>query len=307
MGVDFADVNGDGLPDIYVSNIADAYALNEAHFLWLSTGRPEEMRRGIAPYVNAGEALGVSRSGWGWDTRLADFDNDSVLEAIQANGFLKGSVNRWPELQALGTTNDELIENPEHWPSFTGNADVSGQNLDAFFVRDANGRFQNINVEVGLDQPMVSRGIALADVDGDGRLDFALANQWQQSYFYHNQAPKAGQFLGLHLLLPLEKGSPLRSRAGHPGRDFWGRPAIGTSAVVHLSDKRILAAQVDGGAGHSGKRSPDLHFGLGDWNAGKLLKVDLRWRDPGGEIRQQTIELTPGWHTVLLGWPDKKS
>jgi hypothetical protein len=74
-----------------------------------------------------------------------------------------------------------------------------------------------------------------------------------------------------------------------------------------LDGPRILAAQVDGGAGHSGKRSPDLHFGLGEWKSGAMLKVDLRWRDPDGELRRQTIELSPGWHTVLLGWPGKKA
>src|SRR6185436_10052317 len=39
MGIDFGDVNGDGLLDIYVSNIADEYALEESHFVWVNTGR----------------------------------------------------------------------------------------------------------------------------------------------------------------------------------------------------------------------------------------------------------------------------
>ena len=62
MGCDFADLNGDGLLDIYVSNIATKF--------------------------------GLSRSGFAWDSRLADFDNDGVLEAIQACGFIKGKINR---------------------------------------------------------------------------------------------------------------------------------------------------------------------------------------------------------------------
>ena len=39
MGVDFADLNGDGMLDMYVSNIAAEYALEESHFVWVSTGR----------------------------------------------------------------------------------------------------------------------------------------------------------------------------------------------------------------------------------------------------------------------------
>ena len=38
MGVDFADLNGDGVPDIYVSNIAEEFALEESHFAFVSTG-----------------------------------------------------------------------------------------------------------------------------------------------------------------------------------------------------------------------------------------------------------------------------
>ena len=53
MGIDFGDVNGDGMLDMYVSNIADRYALTESHMLWLSTGQPESMRDGRAPYVQS--------------------------------------------------------------------------------------------------------------------------------------------------------------------------------------------------------------------------------------------------------------
>jgi len=91
-------------------------------------------------------------------------------------------------------------------------------------------------------------------------------------------------------------------RAGHPGRDTPGWAAIGATATVYLPDGRRLVAQVDGGNGHTGRRSPDLHFGLGSLPAGTQLRVDLRWRDPGGQLHQQSVSLAPGWHTVLLGW-----
>src|SRR5262249_8860959 len=161
-------------------------------------------------YVQASERLGLSRSGWGWDTRLVDLNNDGTLEAIQATGFLrggKGKVNRWPELQALGTSNDSLLRDPRFWPRLRTippyRDDISGDDTFAFFVRARDGRFYDLAHKVkldelpadkggpiadvdaegpGLSKPMNTRGIAVADVDGDGRIDFAVANQWQNSF-----------------------------------------------------------------------------------------------------------------------------
>lgn len=303
MGVDFGDLNGDGLLDIYVSNIAGEYALEESHFFFLSTGETDLMKKGVAPYVDASESLGLSRSSWGWDTRLGDFNNDGILEALQATGFAKGAVNRWPELHELAMGNDQLLHDPRSWPRFQPGDDLSGHSHNPFFVRAQDGRYHDLAGELGLDQLQVSRGIATADVDGDGRLDFAVANQWDTSYFYHNESPTAEAFLGLHLLLPLqsEKTAKTSVHSRHPGINLRGRPAIGAFVTVHLPDGRRLVAQVDGGNGHSGKRSPDLHFGLGQLSPDTTLRVDLRWRDPDGQVHHETLPLSPGWYTVLLG------
>jgi hypothetical protein len=150
---------------------------------------------------------------------------------------------------------------------------------------------------------MVTRGIALADVDGDGRLDFAVANQWEPSFLFRNTAPNPGAFLGLHLRLPVgpQAGDRTVVLEGHPRADRPSRPAIGAAVTVHLPDGRRLVSQVDGGSGHSGRRAPDVHLGLGDIEAGALLKVDVRWRGADGKMRSRTLQLTPGWHTVWLG------
>jgi len=282
MGADFGDVNGDGIFDIYVSNIATKFGLTESHFLWQSTGDAAAMKRGIAPYVHAAEKLGLARSGWGWDSKLADFDNDGALEAIQAVGFLKGSINRWPELQALGTSNDQVVHNPKFWPNFKPGADLSGHDLNPFFVRGNDGRYHDVGWLIGFTEPMVSRGIATADVNGDGLLDFAVANQWGPSYFFRNDSPQPNTFLGLRLL----RGK--------------GSPAIGAAATMVLPDGRKLVSRVDGGSGHSGRRSPDIHFGLGTVEKSARLSVELKWRDSQGKPQQSTVQLSPGWHTLRL-------
>ena len=304
MGIDFHDLNGDGLLDIFVDNITGPYGLHESHFVFLSTGQLARMRDGIAPYRDASERLGMSRSGWAWDVRLDDFDNDGVLEAIQAAGFVKGTVDRWPEWQELALANDELISSPRTWLRFGPGDATAGSDHNPFFVRGSDGRYHDLAARLGLAEPMCSRGIATADIDGDGRLDFAVANQWGPSFLFRNTAPNPGAFLGLHLRLPVgpaSAGAATVAEPGHPRPDRPSRPAIGAAATVQLPDGRRLVAQVDGGTGHSGKRPPDLHFGLGHVDDSAQIRVDLRWRGPQGRIRTQSFRLNPGWHTVLLG------
>jgi hypothetical protein len=294
MGVDFADLNGDGIPDLYVSNIAQNYALEESHFVWVSTGDVRPMRRGIAPYADRSEDLGLSRSGWGWDARFADFDNDGVPEATQAIGFVRGEKNRWPELHELAMGNDNNMLFPGAWPHFTPGDDLSGHLHNPFFVRAGDGRYYDLSPELGLDDSHVTRGIAVADVDGDGALDFAIADQWEPSYFFHNVGRRRGSWLEIAARLP----------AAAPGAAAGAtRPAVGTQATVWLPGGGRMTAQVDGGSGHSGKRAPELHFGLGRAAPGTPLRVDLRWRDGAGRVRSETLRLSPGRHTILLGAP----
>ena len=299
MGVDFGDLNGDAILDLFISNITAPYALEESNFAFISTSKLKEMQHGTAPYVDRSEALGLSRSGWAWDAKLADFDNDGVLEVIQATGFLQGNVNRWPELQELAMGNDQLLQNPSNWPRFQPGDDLSGGESNPFFVRTSAGRYIDLSRQLGLDQPMASRGIAIGDADGDGDLDFALANQWNAPVFYRNDAPRPGAYLGLRLLRPPTRADVDRTSSASFAHQVPNRPAIGANATVHLADGRTLVQQVDGGNGHSGRRVPELLFGLGP-DPHRPVKVDLRWRDAVGTVHQQRIELDAGRHTVWL-------
>lgn len=303
MGVDFGDLNGDQIPDIYVSNITAPGGLQESQMAFVSTGEVGRMKEGVAPYVNRGEALGLSRSGWAWDAKLDDFDNDGVLEALQATGFIRGDSNRWPELQELGMAHDQLTSNVDaSWPLIKEEADISGHDQNPFFVL-AGGRYVDVSREIGFGEDYVSRGLAVGDVDYDGALDIVVSNMWGPATFYHNESPRPGAFLGLRLLLPLgvrdaDETVVLR---GRPTNKVTGRAAVGASVTVTLPGGRVLTRQVDGGNGHSGKRGPDLHFGLGETQGTVDVRID--WRDSDGHVRRQYFKLEPGWHTLLLGRP----
>ena len=206
--------------------------------------------------------------------------------------------------------NNLMIKNPDHWPRFEDGDDISGHLHNPFFVRSAAGRFVDLAADIGIAHPQVARGIAVADVDGNGLLDFAVARQWDSADFYRNTSAAPGNSLGLRLLVPLAD-----TAGAAPGAAV-GRPAVGATAVLTRPDGRRVVAQVDGGNGHTGARAPDLHLGLGDVAAGTPLRVDLSWRDQTGTVRRETQWFSAGSapsidaaprasriHVVVLGAP----
>ncbi|HQV04671.1 MULTISPECIES: CRTAC1 family protein [unclassified Novosphingobium] len=283
MGADFLDVNADGQLDLAVSNIAQPYALLESHFLWINQGDPDSLKNGHAAFTDASGTLGTARNGWAWDIKGADFDNDSRPEIVQAVGFLAGKVDRWPELQELATANDDLLPNTQIWPKFRDDADLSGHLTNAFYISGRDGRFRDMASKVGLGRTGVTRGIAVVDVDLDGRRDLFIARQWDQSSFYRNRTKGAGNQLTLDLRLRNPNGS--------------SRLAYGAKVVVTDAAGKRQIGYVDGGNGHSGKNAPQVHFGLGK-QAGPI-RVEIKWRGSQGVLRR-SFDLTPGFHSLIL-------
>ncbi|HEU4391104.1 MAG TPA: ASPIC/UnbV domain-containing protein, partial [Blastocatellia bacterium] len=305
MGIDFGDVNNDGIFDMFVSNIASPFALQESHFLWTSTGQMNRIAAGVAPWVDSADELGVAHSAWAWDGRFEDLDNDGDLDLVQATGLVKGKVNRWPDIAQLGAGNDLLVKHQSVWPTFLEGSDLDGTKLKPFWVRGSDGRYVDLSATLlpGLTQAI--RGIAVGDVDGDGYSDMVYASLWEDSAYVKN-VTSGNQFLALHLLLPVtasEGGAKTvtatRVHAGHPA---WreGTPAIGAFVEIETPDGRHQIRQVDGGNGHSGQRSPEVSFGLGR-SAPAEVKVKITWRDSGGGLHHTATSLKPGYHTIVLG------
>ncbi|KUJ44266.1 MULTISPECIES: CRTAC1 family protein [Micromonospora] len=293
MGADFGDIDGDGLYDLFVSNITTPFGIQESNYTFMNTAADQSgvktaFSSGKAPFRDRSADLGLAWSGWGWDVKMADFDNGGRLAIAQATGFVRGEVNRWPQLQELATTNDTLVRHTSWWPNVRPGDDIGGSQRLHFFVEGKDGRYVNIAPELGLDIPLPTRGIATGDADGDGRLDMAVARQWAEPIFYRNTSPDAGAFLGLRLTH--ETADPATT----------GSPAVGAQVMVTTPDGRKFVSRVDGGGGHSGKRSNEVHIGLGAEVTGSV-QVTLCWRDRTGQIRKQDLQLTPGWHDVQLG------
>ncbi|MEV6908418.1 CRTAC1 family protein [Amycolatopsis sp. NPDC051071] len=297
MGATFADLDANGVPDILVSNIGEPYALQESNFAFVATtdraAAAVRLRQGEAPYEDRSEELGLSRSGWSWDVKAADFDNTGSLEVMHATGFVKGRVDRWAQLQETAMSNDLVLRHPALWPRFTEGTDLSGHDRNTFFTRNRDGRFVDVADRIGVGTDTVSRAFAVGDVDGDGRLDFVVANQWEPSTLYRNTA-SAGAFLGLRLRRP---AGDTACRAGVSGPTT---PAIGAEAEVPAPGGGTRLQELYPANGHNGVNAPDLHFGLGDRPPARV-PVRLAWRDACGGHHAGTTTLPPGWHSLRLG------
>ncbi|WUP96071.1 FG-GAP-like repeat-containing protein [Streptomyces sp. NBC_00247] len=296
MGVDFGDVDGNGSFDMMVSNITVAWGLEESNFLWVNqadspAAAKAKLQDGIAPFKQEAQKNGVAWTGWGWDAKMGDFLNSGQQDILQADGFVKGDIDRWPWLQEMAMTNDNLLSNPAMWPHVGPGDDLAGDEVMAFYARTSSGKYANVSEQLGLDVPIPTRGIATADTTGSGALDFAIARQWGPPAFYANQAPKLGNDLTLRLYRPAPDAG-----AGE-GLAAPGSPAYGATVSITTPQGRQIA-QLDGGGGHGGFRSFDVRFGLDTYTG--PVKAHLTWRDSDGGLHTKTQQLSAGSHTLML-------
>jgi enediyne biosynthesis protein E4 len=297
MSVDFQDLRGTGRLDAFVSDITVSWGIEESNLLWINNSKNDADAKatfdaGHAPFTQQAAKYRVAWTGWGWDAKMADFNNSGRLSIVQTDGFVAGTINRWPWLQELAMANDQLVRNPKMWPKAVPGDNIAGYEPLAFYAPSDQGYYINISHDLGIDWPNLGRGVGIADTNGDGRQDMVIARQWEQPVFFRNDAQNAGNFVGLHLYRPVAGDSGTGTQA-------IGTPAYGAVVKFTTADGRTFLTHVDGGSGHSGKRSFDVSYGLGSANA--PVQAEVCWRDLAGQVHKQTLTVTPGWHNLMLG------
>ncbi|HSR51911.1 MAG TPA: CRTAC1 family protein [Acidobacteriota bacterium] len=238
MNAEVADYDNDGWLDVYVTNITDEY-MKECNMLWHNNGD--------GTFTDLSKETGTCNTLWGWGAKFADFDNDGLQDLYAVNGMRSaGEGNYIPVLFEM------LIQEPDFsdvrsWPDIEGMS-WSGYQPSKLFRNLGAGLFREMAAQAGVDSRLDGRGVAVADLDRDGRLDLLVSNADQRALYYRNTTQPQGDWIGLRLI-----GSP----AAGSNRD-----AIG--ARVTLSYGGITRIrEVQGGNGYSGQSSKALHFGLG--------------------------------------------
>ncbi|HKD13523.1 MAG TPA: CRTAC1 family protein [Candidatus Angelobacter sp.] len=260
MNVDVADYDNDGWLDIYVTNITDEY-MKECNMLWHNNGD--------GSFTDVSKETGTCETGWGWAAKFADFDNDGWLDLFVVNGLRSAGTDSYvPLILPVITTPGLDITDVNNWPDI-GNRTWSGYQKKKLFRNLGNGTFKDIAAEAGVGNDLDGRGIGVADLDNDGRLDFVQTNADQPLLLYHNLTEKPGNWIELKL-------NGTKSN----------RDAIGARVKVETGGLTQIR-EVDGGNGYAGQSTRRLHFGLG--NANRIDKIQIRW--PSGSTETVVVPL----------------
>ncbi len=241
MGVAVADYDGDGLLDIAKTNFSgDLTSLyhNDDGKFFTDVSREAGLR---------------TRQLLGWGVAFTDVDDDGWRDLVIANGHV------YPEVEGkqLGDTYLQPT--------------VLFRNLGA-------GKFEDVTEQAGpaFQSPRSARGLAVGDIDGDGRPEIVLVNMNAAPSLLKNSGPH-GHYL--NVMLTGTKSN---------------RSAIGARVTVTAEGRKRIDEVMSGGSYYS-QNSLTLHFGLGQ--ATEVDSIEIRW--PSGIVQNvgkvkadQTMKIT---------------
>ncbi|HXG96179.1 MAG TPA: VCBS repeat-containing protein [Gemmatimonadales bacterium] len=282
MGVDIADLDNDGWPDIYTSDMLpeDDYRLKttqsfEPWTLYDSKAREGfdhqlmrnmlQRNNGNGTFSDLAWQAGVARTDWSWAALIADFDLDGNKDIFVANGLAK-DVTSQDYIAFL--SNDQTLQaatrGGKERVDFTSliNAMTSTKLPDYAFRNTGNLTFTKVSAAWGLDRPSFSNGAAYGDLDGDGAPDLVVNNVNDEAFVYRNNARSqlsANRFLQVNLV-----------------GDSTNRFAVGARVTLRTRDRQFMQ-ELEPTRGFQSSVDYTLTFGVGAIDTVESVTVD--WPD----------------------------
>jgi len=289
MNIGITDLNRDGFPDVYISNIVtmnkdEKYVLPdaktrlkfnpqkmanmrvvEANDLWTSTARDGKL---VSYEQSQAVGRGYKSTGWSWGANFFDFDNDGDDDLYLVNGMneyaVYSSVNPYFTDQS-GQQRQTIVP-------------VAEKEAPVFFVNRA-GMLEEQSSQSGADPAGNARAVVQFDMDGDGALDMMVNNFNGPAMLYRNNGASGNHWIKIRL-------------TGDPSKGVT-RDAIGAKILVDTPHLKNLWREVFSTIGYLTSPPKEQHLGLG---ADTRADVTVIW--PSGE--RQTFKGLAADHTYRI-------
>ncbi|PSL25777.1 VCBS repeat-containing protein [Dyadobacter jiangsuensis] len=278
MGADMADINNDGFPEVFVTDMLprDEYRYKtttsfENHYLFnlkkekgfynqymqnsLQLNNQDGTFSEIANYS------GVAASDWSWGALLFDADNDSKTDIYVCNGiyhdilnqdFIDFFANEVTQRMVMSGEKENMQNIIDHMPS----TPIANN----FFHNEGNLQFSERAKEFGFGKASFSNGAAYADLDNDGDLDLVVNNVNEPCFVYKNKS-EAVKDKNHYIKLDL-KGGGMNTHA------------VGSKVEIY-ADGQIFSKQVNPSRGYQSSTEYPVTIGLG--KIGKIDSVRVIW------------------------------
>ncbi|MEM6804559.1 MAG: CRTAC1 family protein, partial [Bacteroidota bacterium] len=280
MGCDAADLNNDGLEDLFVLDMTPADhirnkqlmpSMNVALFHSLVYNNqyvPQymfntlQLNQGEGYFGEVGLMGGIAQTDWSWSTLLADFDLDGNKDVFVSNGFFRDiNDNDW-QLRVKQLMK-ETAGRPTKEAVFRLFQEANSQPVpNVVFQNLGDLTFKNQSQAWGLDQASFSHGAAYADLDQDGDLDLVINNFMSPAMIYRNNA------------------DPLTHETNFIRFDLSGNDPGGSSQNARIFIHAGAHKQVMENTfvrGYLSQVEPVVHFGLGTIQ--KVDYAEIYWQD----------------------------